>query len=110
MNENPFRAQLAKELKNIPKEERAERLEAAQASENYWQAKSEKLDQSAEWSEDRTELSWERKNVYHGTTEPEIESFKFAEESTVLYCRPHSCNGLRKTSWRRKRWSRCSSI
>jgi hypothetical protein len=55
MNENPFRAQLAKELKDTSKEERAERLKAAQASEDFWQAKSEKLNQSAEWSEDRTE-------------------------------------------------------
>ena len=61
MNENPFRAQLASELKNTLKENRAEILKDAQTSEDYWQAKSEKLNQSAEWSEDRTELSWKKK-------------------------------------------------
>jgi phosphoglycolate phosphatase-like HAD superfamily hydrolase len=83
MNENPFRAELASEIKKSPKESRSEILESAQASVDYWQAKTEKLGQFADWSEDRTELSWKNKNVYHGSTVPEIESFEFAKESTI---------------------------
>lgn len=54
--------------------------------EDYWTARVNKLvgvGQSAQWSEDRTHFHWDNKNVYHGSHTPEINEFRFAEESTI---------------------------
>ena len=83
MNENLFRTELAKTLKQTPKAGRQEYLAHQKTTPEYWQARVDKLGQDAEWSDDRTSLSWDKKSVFHGTTADSIESFDYADESTV---------------------------
>ena len=84
MFENPsYRDNLAETLKEAPKDERGDILNDARSDAEYWQERVKKLEQRAEFSEDRTELTWDQKRVYHGTTEREIGEFDYAEESTI---------------------------
>lgn len=81
-----YRKTAAETLKNLPKEERNEKLAEMQKTDEYWKARTEKLlssGQKAEFTDDRTSLHWNTKSVYHGTNTPEIDKFEFAEESTI---------------------------
>lgn len=81
-----FRQEAAKSLKATAKENRREKLSALQKSDEYWAARMQKLlgvGQKAEFNEDRTAFHWKIKSVYHGSDVSDIDTFNFAEESTI---------------------------
>lgn len=81
-----FRKNAAESLKATPKSERKRLLSDMQQTDEYWNARIDKLktaDQKAEFSPDRTSLRWKVKNVYHGSDIEGIQEFNYADESTI---------------------------
>jgi len=80
-----FREELAKEIKDAPKEERKEILEQAKETPEYWQARGEKIKerQDEEEIDDGLGILIKKKTLYHGSGISGIESFNKAEEDTV---------------------------
>lgn len=81
-----LRKQAADTLKALPKSERLAKQEEMFRDPEYWKLRVDKLKehgQAVEFSEDRTELRWKIKSMYHGTSVPEIDIFSHAEESTI---------------------------
>ncbi|MBI2612976.1 hypothetical protein HYW59_04205 [Candidatus Kaiserbacteria bacterium] len=80
-----FRDKLAKEIKEVPKEERKEVLEHAKETPEYWQARTEKIRERQEEVEIDEGLGVlvKRKTIYHGSGISGIKKFDKAEEDTV---------------------------
>lgn len=80
-----FRGELAKEIKEAPKDERKQILEEAKQTPEYWQARSEKISekQDAEEINDGLGILVKKKTLYHGSGISGVESFNKAEEDTV---------------------------
>ncbi|OGZ66412.1 MAG: hypothetical protein A3C50_02590 [Candidatus Staskawiczbacteria bacterium RIFCSPHIGHO2_02_FULL_43_16] len=80
-----FRDELAKEIKETPKEGRPEILEKAKETPEYWQARTEKIKerQDEEEIDDGLGVLVKKKTIYHGSGISGIEKFDKAEEDTV---------------------------
>jgi len=80
-----FRDELAKEIKEAPKDERKEILEKAKQTPEYWQARGEKISerQDEEEIDDGLGILVKKKTLYHGSGTGGIENFNKAEEDTV---------------------------
>lgn len=80
-----FRDELAKEIKETPKEERKEILEQAKQTPEYWQARTEKIKerQDEEKVDDGLGVLVKKKTLYHGSGISGIKTFNKAEEDTV---------------------------
>lgn len=80
-----FRSNLAGELSETPKEERAEKLDRAKESPEYWQARQEKLAhrQEEEIINDGQGIFLKKKTLYHGSATSGIENFQKAQDNTV---------------------------
>jgi len=83
-----FRDELAKEIKEVPKEERKEILEKAKETPEYWQARTEKIKerQDEEEIDNGFGVLVEKKTLYHGSGISGIKEqgkFTKAEEDTV---------------------------
>src|SRR3990167_7511519 len=83
-----FRDELAKEIKEAPKEERKEILEKAKETPEYWQARTEKIKerQDEEEIDNGFGVLVEKKTLYHGSGISGIKEqgkFTKAEEDTV---------------------------
>lgn len=80
-----FRDELAKEIKEAPKEERKEILEKVKETPEYWQARTEKIKERQEEEEvdDGLGIFLKKKTIYHGSGTSGIEQFNKAEEDTV---------------------------
>ena len=80
-----FRDDLAKEIKEAPKEKREGILENAQEKTDYWQARTEKIKerQDEEEIDDGLGILLKKKTIYHGSGTSGIEQFNNAEEDTV---------------------------
>ncbi len=80
-----FRDELASELKKSPKEKREELLDKAKEDPEYWQARTEKLQerQNEEEIDDGFGVLLKKKTLYHGSGVSGIEKFNKAEEDTV---------------------------
>lgn len=80
-----FRDELAKEIKDTPKEERKEVLDKTKETQEYWQARSEKIHerQGEEEIDDGFGVLVKKKTIYHGSGTSGIEQFNKAEEDTV---------------------------
>lgn len=80
-----YRDELAKEIKEVPKEERKEILEKAKETPGYWQARTEKIKerQDEEEIDEGLGILLKKKTIYHGSGTSGIEQFNKAEEDTV---------------------------
>lgn len=80
-----YRNQLAKEVKDAPKDERKEILDKAKEKPDYWQARGEKINerQGEEKIDDGLGVLVKKKTLWHGSGISGIESFNKAEEDTV---------------------------
>lgn len=80
-----FRDELAKEIKEAPKEERKDILDKAKETPEYWQARTEKIKerQNEEEINDGLGIWVKKRTLYHGSGTDGIESFNKAEEDTV---------------------------
>lgn len=80
-----FRDELAKEIKEAPKDEHKEILENAKQIPEYWQARGAKIGerQNEEEIDDGLGIFVKNKTLYHGSGASGIESFNKAEEDTV---------------------------
>jgi len=80
-----FRDELAKEIKEAPKEDREEILEQAKETPEYWQARTEKIKerQDEEKIDDGLGVLVKKKTLYHGSGISGIKTFNKAEEDTV---------------------------
>jgi len=80
-----FREKLAGEIKNTPKQERADVLEQAKQSPEYWQARTEKIHEQQDEEEinDGLGVFIKKKTLYHGSATEDIQAFNEAEETTV---------------------------
>ena len=80
-----FRDELAKEIKEAPKEERKEILEQAKETPEYLQARGEKIKerQDEEEIDNGLGILMKKKTLYHGSGISGIETFNKAEEDTV---------------------------
>ncbi|MBU0476819.1 DUF1700 domain-containing protein [Patescibacteria group bacterium] len=80
-----FRNELAKGIKEVPKEERKDILGEAKETSEYWQARGEKISerQNEEEIDDGLGVLLKKKTIYHGSGTSGIEQFNRAEEDTV---------------------------
>ena len=80
-----FRDELAKKVKESPKEERGEILDAAKGTQEYWQTRGEKIKerQDEEEIDNGLGILMKKKTLYHGSGISGIETFNKAEEDTV---------------------------
>lgn len=80
-----FRDELAKQIKEAPKDEQKEILEKAKQSPDYWQARGEKISerQDEEVIDDGLGILLKKKTLYHGSGTGGIKSFDKAENFTV---------------------------
>lgn len=80
-----YRDELAKEIKEVPKEERKEILEKAKETPGYWQARTEKIKerQDEEEIDEGLGVLVKKKTLYHGSGIAGIKKFNKAEEDTV---------------------------
>jgi len=80
-----FRNELAKEIKNAPRDEREEILDKAKEKPDYWQARGEKISerQGEEEIDDGLGVLVKKKTLWHGSGISGIENFNKAEEDTV---------------------------
>jgi|SRR3989338_6342625 len=87
--ENPesqkFRNELAEKVKKAPKTNRKDILEKAKENSEYWQVRTEKIQerQDEEEIDDGLGLLVKKKTLYHGSGISGIEKFDKAEEDTV---------------------------
>lgn len=80
-----FRNDLAKEILQIPKEERRQKLDKAKANPKYWEARSEKLHEieNEEIVDNGLGVFIKRKNLFRGDNISGIQSLKSSYETTV---------------------------
>jgi len=80
-----YRKKLAEEIGKAPKDRRAEILDRAKASSEYWQARKEKIDevQEEESVDDGLGVFVKKKTLYHGSATEGVKEFDAAEEDTV---------------------------
>jgi hypothetical protein len=82
---HPYRDNLAKEIKEAPKEKRRAILDGAKETPEYWQAREEKIGerQDEEVINDGLGVFVKAKMLYHGSPVSGIDTFTQAEEDTV---------------------------
>ncbi len=80
-----YREELAKKIKEAPKENRKDILEETKETPKYWQARTEKIKERQEEQEvdDGLGVLVNKKTLYHGSGTSGIEKFDKAEEDTV---------------------------
>ena len=80
-----YRDNLAEELKEAPKEERAEILEQAKQTPEYQIARNKKIEagQNEEEINEGEGVFIKHRTLYHGTTVENIKEFKKADETTI---------------------------
>ncbi len=80
-----YRDELAKEIKEAPKDSRAGILENAKQTTEYWQTRGEKISerQNEEEIDGGLGVFIKKKTLYHGSGTSGIESFNEAKEATV---------------------------
>src|SRR3989344_4663872 len=80
-----IRDELAKKVKESPKEERGEILDAAKGTQEYWQTRGEKIKerQDEEEIDNGLGILMKKKTLYHGSGIGGIKTFNRAEEDTV---------------------------
>ncbi len=80
-----YRDELAKEIKEVPKEDRKDVLENAKENPDYWRARTEKIkeQQDEEEIDDGLGILVKKKTLYHGSGISGIKKFDKAEDDTV---------------------------